>query len=69
MNARSELTNENRSTNSIIKQNKVDIMDIKKDILLTKKEIKRQDYAGRLNNIILYGVEERGFERNIDTFI
>lgn len=63
-----ELTNENRSTNIIIKQNKVDIMDIKKDILLTKKEIKRQDYAGRLNNIILYGVEERGFERNIDTF-
>ena len=63
-----ELTNENKITNSIIRQNKEDITHMKKEIQLTNKEIRRQDKANRLNNLVLYGVQERGYERNIDTF-
>ena len=61
----SDLTKENKITNDIIRQNKLDIIEMKKEILLTKKEIKRQDYTGRINNLVMYGVEERGYERNI----
>ena len=41
---------------------------MKKEIQLTNKEIRRQGKVNRLNNLVLYGVQERGYERNIDTF-
>ena len=63
-----ELTNENKITNSNIRQNKEDITQMKKEIQITNKEIRRQDKTNRLNNLVLHGVQERGHERNIDTF-
>ncbi|PSN44329.1 hypothetical protein C0J52_11107 [Blattella germanica] len=64
VNAITDLTSEIK----IIRQNKEDIIQMKKEIQLTNKEIKRQDKTNRLNNLVLYGVQERGHDRNIDTF-
>ncbi|PSN33749.1 hypothetical protein C0J52_26841, partial [Blattella germanica] len=68
VNAITDLTTENKITNCVIRQNKEDITQMKKEIQLTNKEIRRQDKTNRLNNLVLYGVQERGHERNIDTY-